>query len=131
MSSNKIGHHNHHHHHHTRNVDYNDHHHHELIEEDSSSINDELDCQIPDIKDFDPKIRDLLDDLNRYSTKINQLEQCFQEENSRFHRVLNESSIQLNKILKKCGERNVSTSRPYYEALQKLNEYVITELTLL
>lgn len=130
MSSNEIGHHN--HHHHPRNVDYNDHHHHhELIEEDSSSINDELDCQIPDIKEFDPKIRDLLDDLNRYSTKINQLEQCFQEENSRFHRVLNESSIQLNKILKKCGERNVSTSRPYYEALQKLNEYVITELTLL
>lgn len=77
MSSNEIGHHNHHHH----NGDYNDHnphshHHHELIEEDS--IDDELDCQIPDIKEFDPKIRDLLDDLNRYSTKINQLEQCFQ-----------------------------------------------------
>ncbi|XP_075584875.1 SH3 domain-binding protein 5 homolog [Dermatophagoides farinae] len=128
MSSNEIigQHHNNHNH---RNGDYNvgnhkshKHHHHELIEEDSI---DEIDCQIPDIKEFDPKIRDLLDDLNRYSTKINQLEQCFQEENSRFHRVLNESSVQLNKTLKKCGERNVSTSRPYYEALQKLNDLKI------
>ncbi|OTF77297.1 SH3 domain-binding protein 5-like protein, partial [Euroglyphus maynei] len=34
-------------------------------------------------------------------------------------------SVQLHKTLKKCGERNISTSRPYYEALQKLNDLKI------
>lgn len=49
-------------------------HHGHLSEKNSIDIEE---C-FPDIKEYDPKIQSLLDDLNQYSTKINQLEQCFQ-----------------------------------------------------
>lgn len=43
-----------------------------------------------------------------------------QHENSNFHKVLTESSIQLKKLSKKCGEKVVADARPYYDALKKL-----------
>ncbi len=43
-----------------------------------------------------------------------------QEENSKFQKVLNESSVQLNKLAKRIGEKVVSEARPYYEAISKL-----------
>lgn len=49
-------------------------HHSNLSEKNSIDIEE---C-FPDIKEYDPIIQNLLDDLNRYSTKINQLEQSYQ-----------------------------------------------------
>ncbi|KAI7688105.1 SH3 domain-binding protein 5 -like protein [Sarcoptes scabiei] len=90
---------------------------------ESHFIQDEfndLEC-FPEIKEFDSKIQELLDDLNSYSTKINELEKMFQEENSRFQRVLSENSIKLKEITKLCGAKHIDISRPYYDALLKIN----------
>ena len=37
----------------------------------------ELD-QLTDVKEYDPQIRQHLEELNRYATKINHLEKCFE-----------------------------------------------------
>lgn len=50
---------------------------------------------------------------------------CTQEENSKFQKILNESSTQLNKLIKKCGDKNVTEARPYYEAMYKLKSLQI------
>lgn len=51
----------------------------------------------------------------------------FKEEKYNFQKVLNENSIQLKKTIKKCGEKNVSTSRAYYDAINKRKKYGISE----
>lgn len=94
------------------------------VEDEELDLDEELDeeerQQLHDVKEYDPQIRQHLEELNRFATKINQLEKCVEEENSKFQKVLNESSVQLNKLAKRIGEKVVSEARPYYEAISKL-----------
>lgn len=43
---------------------------------DKSEI--ELEQQLSDVEEYDPRIRQHLEELNRFATKINQLEKCFE-----------------------------------------------------
>lgn len=43
-----------------------------------------------------------------------------QEENSKFQKLLTESSVALNRLAKRIGERLVTEARPYYESIHKL-----------
>lgn len=81
--------------------------------------------QLPDAQPYNLQIRQHLEELNRFGTRINQLEKCLEEEKYNFQKVLNENSIQLKKTIKKCGEKNVSTSRAYYDAINKRKNLTI------
>lgn len=90
------------------------------------------------VQDYDPQIRHHLEELNRYSTKINQLEKCFevngsfvcvrnfskrfkcQDENRQFQKILGESSSKLQLLMKQSGRRSVKEARPYYDALENI-----------
>lgn len=51
---------------------------HEYSNNTEIELEDGLDSFPTDVQEFDPKIREHLEELNRFSTKINQLEKCFE-----------------------------------------------------
>ena len=70
---------------------------------------------------LDPRIESRLEELNQWTTRINQLEKLFEERNSSFRLVLNESSNKLKATAAKLG-KCVDESRPYYEAKERMME---------
>ena len=82
----------------------------------------EMEYQPEDAQQYAPQITLNLDDLNKFATKTNQLECCYDEENKRFQKILQESATELKKFMKKCGEKSVIEARPYYDALNRRKE---------
>jgi len=82
----------------------------------------EMEYQPEDAREYAPEIMSNLDNLNKFATKTNQLERCYNEENKRFQNVLQESTVELKKLMKKYGEKSVIEARPYYEALIRRKE---------
>lgn len=70
---------------------------------------------------LDPRIEHRLEELNKWTSTINQLEKLFEERNSTFRLVLNESTDKLKALATKLG-RCVDDSRPYYEAKERMIE---------
>ncbi|XP_015787648.1 SH3 domain-binding protein 5 homolog [Tetranychus urticae] len=73
---------------------------------------------------LDPRIGMRLEDLNKWTGKINALEKSFEEANSNFRLILNESTDRLKSLASKLG-KSIEESRPYYEAKEKLIEVQI------
>ncbi|XP_053212110.1 SH3 domain-binding protein 5-like [Panonychus citri] len=70
---------------------------------------------------LDPRIGMRLEDLNKWTGRINALEKSFEEANSNFRLILSESTDRLKCLAIKLG-KSVEESRPYYEAKEKLIE---------
>ncbi|XP_053209783.1 SH3 domain-binding protein 5-like isoform X2 [Panonychus citri] len=79
--------------------------------------NDQTDCSA----NLDPRIGMRLEDLNKWTGKINALEKSFEEANSNFRLILSESTDRLKCLAIKLG-KSVEESRPYYEAKERLIE---------
>lgn len=70
---------------------------------------------------LDPRIEIKLEELNKWTGKINTLEGHFEQANGQFRNILSESTDRLKQLSNKLG-KSINKSRPYYEARDQLIE---------
>lgn len=69
--------------------------------------------------EIDPRIRERLEELNKWTEEINGLEKLFEQGNASFRRCLSEYSDKLKTLADQIGAKSVAAARPYFEAQQR------------
>lgn len=70
-------------------------------------------------EDIDPRIKELLEELNKWTEEINKLEKWFEEGNMSFRCCLSEYSDKLKLVAERVGPKKVACARPFHEAKQR------------
>jgi hypothetical protein len=68
---------------------------------------------------IDPRIREKLEELNKWTEEINGLEKLFEQGNASFRKCLSEYSDKLKALADQIGAKSVAAARPYHEAHQR------------
>ena len=69
--------------------------------------------------EIDPRIREKLEELNKWTEEINRLEKWFEQGNVSFRCCLSEYSDKLKTLADNVGAKSVACARPYHEAKQQ------------